>query len=303
MESSKELLSKVDSQVEECKIGVSQAADNFDDAKRTFNNTTFKSAEELLAKVGYSYNSALDELNEPFELSLEQKESGTVRIQNINSGRFTGLLLAIGTAVLTVGAWIYVATQKLSIPFDPEMTLEASEIHSNPILSWIGGGITGGVGNPMFGALILGFSALLMAWLVYAVRVHLKANKTLRIAKKAYEESAEYSLCKDDCKKEMEKVDAHLRECSREIESFTMLLNEQTAVLKRILYVEGSGSQEHLYHPTSNKVMRHTERLMRAMERLLNTSITASGKLNVKSEQALINAKAVYADFLGRIYD
>jgi len=304
IESSKALVLKVDNQVKECKIGVSKAAQNFDEMKQRFNNTTFSNAQELLEKVGFEYDSALDELNEPFELALKEKESHSIHIKNISSGRFTGLLLAIGTVVVTLGVWVYFATQKLNIPLDSNLTPEAIEGDVNPILSWIGGGITGGIGNPMFGALVLGFSALLMAWLVYAIRVNLKANKNLRVARKTYEASTEYSMDKYDCKKEMEKIDTHLQACSREVENFTMLLNEQNSILKRILYVEGaSASDEQSYHPSSRKVMRDTERLMRAMEKLLNTSVTSEGKLNSKSEQALSNAQAVYADFLGRIYD
>lgn len=301
--SSKELVSKVDNQVEECKIGVSKVAENFDEIKETFNSVTFQNSQELLEKVGFEYNSALDELNEPFELKLEEKERHTMHIQNISSGRFTGLLLAIGTAIITFGIWIYFATQKLNIPITANMTPETAEAHASPVLSWIGGGMTGGIGNPMLGALILGFSALLMAWLVYAIRVNLRANKNLDIAKKTYEESTEYSLTKDDCKKKMERIDAHLKESSIEVEHFSILLNEQNAILNRILYVEGPASEEHGYHPNSTKTMKNTERLMRAMERLLNTSVTSEGQLNVKSEQALINAQAVYADFLGRMYD
>ena len=303
IESSKELVSKVDHQVEECKIGVSKAAENFDEMKQTFNSVTFKGSQELLETVGFEYNSALDELNEPFELALEDKNRTTIDIKNISSGRFTGLLLAIGAALVTLAIWIYFATQKLNIPLNVNMTPEAAEAHINPLLSWIGGGITGAIGNPMFGALILGFSALLMAWLVYAIRVNLKANKNLDIARKTYEESTEYSIGKDDCKKEMERIDAHLKESSKEVENFTILLNEQNAILKRVVYVEGASSEEHHYHPSSMKTMRDTERLMRAMEKLLNTSVTSEGKLNLKSEQALSNAQAVYVDFLGRIYD
>ncbi|MBU1669106.1 hypothetical protein KKC13_11860 [bacterium] len=303
IESSKELVSKVDNQVEECKIGVSKAAENFDNIKRTFNNTIFTSSQELLEKVGFEYNSALDELNEPFELALEEKEGATVHIKNISSGRFTGLLLAIGAALVTLGVWIYFAAQKLNISLSSNTTAEAIEAHINPVLAWIGGGITGATGNPMFGALVLGFSALLMAWFVYAIRVNLKASKNLRIALKTYEESTEYSMSKDDCKKEMEKIDAHLQASNTEVENFTMLLNEQNSSLKRILHVEGAGSDEQSYHPSSTKVMRDTERLMRAVEKLLNTSVTSGGKLNFKSEQALSNAQAVYIDFLGRIYD
>lgn len=302
IKSSKELVSKVDNQIEECKMEVSKAAKNFNEMKQTFNHNTLSTSQELLEKVGFEYNSALDELTEPFELALEEKESGTFHIKNISSGRFTGLLLALGVALLILGVWIYFASEKLNIPLNSNITLKAAEGDINPVLSWIAG-ITGSTGNIMLGALILGFSALLMAWLVYAIRVHLKASKNLRIAQKTYEASKEYSVGKADCKEEMEKIDVHLKASHTEVEKFTILLNEQDAILKRILYVEGLGSDKPNYHPTSIKVMRNTERLMRTMERLLNTSVTVEGKLNPKSEQALSNAQAVYVDFIGRIYD
>jgi len=49
--------------------------------------------------------------------------------------------------------------------------------------------------------------------------------------------------------------------------------------------------------------MRETEKIMRGIEKLLNTAITKNGKLNFQSVQALNNARAIYADYLARIYD
>jgi len=299
---SKELILKVDSQVEEYKVGVSQAAENFDEIRRTFNNTAFKHSEELLEKAGMEYVSN-DDLDEPFELTLEPKDSSKLRVDNISSGRFTGLILAILAALAAVLGWIYLATQKLNIPLTADMTPETIEPNVEPVLTWIGGGVTGAAGNPMFGMLTLAFSALLVAWLVYAIRVYLKANKNLRIAKETFEKTAEYTVEKDDSKREMASIDAHLRESHTEVENYQILLNEQNAILNRVIHVEGIASDETSYHPSSKKVMRDTERLMQVVDRLINTSVTNDGKLNPDSEKALSQAQAVYNDYLGRIYD
>ena len=302
IESSKELISKTNTEVEECKIGASKAAEAFDEAKRNFSNTTFKSAETLLEKLGFDYSS-YDEV-EPFELSLDKEDSEDFSVQDISSGKFTGFLLALLTALATVVGLVYLALSKLNITIDPKtLTPQTAMEQINPVLNWIGtfGGHTGG--NTMIGAIILGFSALIVAWLVYALRVNLKEKKNLHIAKEIHEKSKEYCVSKEDCKYEMKKIDAHLQDVTAEVGNFDTILNEKVATLKRVLHVEGAFDEDKEYHPSSRKAMRETEKMMQGIEHLLNTAVTKEGRLNFKSVQSLQNARAIYDDYLARIYD
>ena len=300
IKNSKELVSKAETEVNECKIEVSTAAKEFDEAKRNFNNTTFKSSEILLEKLGFNYSS-YDEI-EPFELSIDENDGESFSVKDISTGRFSGLILALLVALATVGGLVYLALTKLNI--DPQtLTPQTALEQINPVLTWIGtiGGNTGG--NMTVGAVILGFSALIMAWLVYAIRVNMKAKKNLHTAKEILEKSKEYCVSKEDCKKEMKKVDAHLREATKEVSNFETILNEKVATLKRVLHIEGAYDEDKEYHPSSKKAMRETEKIMQGIENLLNTSVTKEGKVNFESVQALNNAKAIYADYLARIYD
>ena len=300
IKSSKELVSKADSEVEECKIGVSQAAEDFDNAKRAVNNGVFVSCEASLEKMGFEYT-PYDE-DEPFELAIDDEDEERFSVDSLSTGRFVGLVLAILAALATVGAWVYLAMNKLDIN-PSELTIETAMTQINPVLTWIGGDIIGAKGNMIMGALVLGFTALIMAWLVYALRVNIKAKKNLVVAKETYDKSSEYCMNKEECKKEMKRVDAHLREATQEIGNIETVLNEKLSTLKRILHVEGPVDEEKEYHPSSKKEMRETEKIMRGIEKLLNTAITKNGKLNFQSVQALNNARAIYADYLARIYD
>ena len=290
---SQELVAKVDSDVAESQVGISEAAGEFDYVKKNFKNVTLKNADSLLEKVGFEY--VTFEEAEEFELSVDTSDNQNFSVETLSSGRFTGLLLAILVALLTASAWIYLAMSKLNI--DPKsISTETAISHVKPILEWIGGEMS-------IGALILGFSALIMAWLVYALRTNLKGTKNLRIAKDTFEKSNEYCLTQEECQREMKKVDAHLREATVEVTNLEMILNEQASVLKRIIHVEGTYEEEKEYHPSSKKVMRETEKIMRAAENLLETAITTDKKLNFKSVQALNAARGVYAEYLTRIYD
>jgi hypothetical protein len=300
IESSKELVSKADSEVEECKVGVSQAAEDFDNAKHAFNNGVFASCEASLEKTGFEYTPYDEE--EPFELAIDDENEEKFSVDSLSTGRFTGLILSILAALATVVAWIYLAMNKLNIN-PSELTIETAMNQINPVLTWIGGEIIGAKGNMIIGALVIGFSALIMAWFIYALRVNMKAKKNLVVAKEMYDKSSEYCMNKEECRREMKRVDAHLREATQEIGNIDTVLNEKLSTLKRILHVEGPIDEEKEYHPSSKKEMRETEKIMRGIEKLLNTAITKNGKLNFQSVQALNNARAIYADYLARIYD
>ncbi|HHD75810.1 MAG TPA: hypothetical protein ENK82_07120 [Campylobacterales bacterium] len=300
IEASQDLVAKVDSDVQECKVGISEAADAFDTVKRNFNNITLKSCEGLLEKAGYEYIN--HEESEEFELNVDPNQPSDFYVKRLSSGRFVGLLLATLVALLAVGAWIYYAATKLGIDL-ASVTIENSVSHINPVLTWIGGEMIGANGNMMIGALVLAFSALALGWVVYALYLTLKGNKNLRIAKEMHEKSNEYCMTQEECKAEMKRVDAHLREATREVKNFETILEEQAAVLKRILHVEGVYDEEKAYHPSSKKVMRETEKILKSIEKLSNTAITKNGKLNFQSVTALSEARAVYADYLSRIYD
>ncbi|HIP51575.1 MAG TPA: hypothetical protein EYG94_05730 [Campylobacterales bacterium] len=297
---SQDLVEKVDSDVAKCKIGISEAAEAFDSAKRTFNNVTFKNAENLLEKTGFEYTSY--EESEAFELSIDVGDKQDFSVKKLSSGRFTGLILALLAALATAGGLIYLAMSKLNIDTS-SIDAETATSHVNPVLNWMGGDIVSGNNNMIIGALILGFSALIVAWLVYALRISLKGAKNLRIAKDTFEKSNEYCMTQEECQKEMKKVDAHLREATTEIGNLETILNEQSSVLKRIIHVEGVYDDEKDYHPSSKKVMRETEKIMRASESLLETAITQDKRLNFQSVQSLNSARAMYAEYLSRIYD
>jgi len=297
IETSKELVNKVDLEVSKCKIGISEAAKKFDKVKRTFKNTILKSADILLGKVGYEYITY--EEAEAFELSLDGDSEEKFLVENLSSGRFTGLLLAMLVAFLTVAIWVYIAIRKLNI--DPRsLTPKSAMLQVNPMLEWIGG-LVGGTVN--IGALILGLSALIMGWLVYALRMHLKGKKNLVLAKDIFEKSNEYYITREVSQREMKKVDKHLRDVTTEMDNLTTILNEHAATLKRVIHVEGIYEEDKEYHPSSKKVMRETEKIMRAAESLLETAITQEGKLNFQSVQALNSAKDIYTEYLSRIYD
>ena len=300
IETSKELLAKADANMQKCQAEISKAAANFDEVKRTFKNVTLKKTEDLLEKLGFEYITKDEAAG--FELSIEGNKNKNFAVKNISSGRFTGFVLALLFALITVVAWIYFAAKKLNMDLT---TLDTQKAMGSvePMLKWVGTDVVPSVGgNVMVAAVLVGLSALIVGWIVYAIRISLKSSKNLRVAQSTLDQSTEYCMEQEVCQREMTEIDAHLWRATSEVKNLEIVLDERRSTLKRILHVEGAVEEEKEYHPSSKKVMRETEKIMQTMENLLETPITIDSKLNEESVQSLNVAKAVYEDYLNRIY-
>jgi len=254
-----------------------------------------------LDKVHYDYNQVLPE--EPFELSLGTTTED-VRVQPVSSGSFGGFILALIGMIGTIAGWFYVAAKKTGMEVDPEklMANPPAPQDLEPMLAWIGGGMTNGVGNPTFGIATVALTALFIGYMLYKFYVGIKENKSYKIAKETYERSHVYAEQQKESKSEMERIDAHINACTPLLSSYRVLLDEANAKLQRILHVEGQRDDSSEYHPTSQQVMRDTDRLMDRAEKLITTPVTKEGRLNDASVQALIEAKALYESFVSKLY-
>jgi len=301
MQEAENLINKANKEVQETQSIVAQNVAAFEKEKLTISNTTITQSMILLEKVAYDYTKELPE--EPFEISLGTTTED-VRVSNISSGGFTGLILALIAMAATLVGWIYVAAQKTGTALDPQKLLETppTPAEMEPLFAWIGGGMTGGTGNAQLGMATVGLSALFVGFLVYKLRVSLKESKNLKIAKNTYERSHNYVAQQKESKTEMEKIDAHINEVTPLLEDYRILLDEENAKLQRILHVEGQREESSEYHVTSQQIMRDTDRLMDRVEKLIMTPITKEGRLNEASQMALMEAKALYESFIAKLY-
>jgi hypothetical protein len=299
MKSSIEIISEADKEVESRKKTISKNVDKLEESKNSFINTTFTQSQILLEKASYEYSK--NEPKEPFEISLDTANEN-IKVKNISSGGFTGFILALIAMIATVGGWIYLASTKVGVALQLEPPTIPDNASIEKMLTWIGGGMTGGEGNVMFGMATVGVSALIIGFLVYRVRVSLRENRNFKIANEIYEKSHIYVDAQKKSKTEMEKIDNHVKGMIPMLENYKYLLDEQNAKLQRVLHVEGLKEDYNDYHSSSIEAMRDSEKLMKRAEELISTPVTRDGKLNEESLYSLYEAKEVYDAFISRIY-
>ena len=257
-------------------------------------------ANRLLDKLGFE-SSVLEETEEEAAAFAAKEEIEPMHIYDLSTGRFSAFILSLIAGIAVVIAWIYAATEKLG------MTLDVSKVPDeavrNKLLSWIGGGITGGEGNPMMGLAILIISALLVMWAVYQMKVYLQGKKNIKIAEEVSEKAKFYCTKKEECKREMEMISEHIHEVVDTLAVYDIFLDEKNATLRRIIYLEGTNPDDD-YHPKSKEDMKQEKILVDSLNELITTPMAdMSGSVSDEAKRVLDKSHRVLRLFKERLYE
>lgn len=297
----KHIVHDAEAQMDACQMLLSDDLKEFEQAKQSLMEGGMDESEALLNALGYSKDeNGEDQEEEEDRVVFETKEEiPPVYIRDISSGKFTGFILALLAGLVTLIGMLYVATEKVGV------TLDVSKIPSkevlDKVLGWYGSFI-GRADDAMVGGSIVLIAVLLVMWIVYKIRVSLKAGSNLHFAKEQLRKAEEYASAKGTCKDEMDKVDAHIKDAVSTLKTYEVVLHEQQGKLKRIQHIEQSGEETPEYHEKSLKEMDDTYDLIKTIKEFLNTPMSEEGKLSGKSTLFLYRAKNRLARMIERFY-
>ena len=298
VEKAKRIVRESNKRAEACKLLLETDLKEYEDAKLALGKGGFDACVSLVNKLGYQTQN--DEPSEETTVVFEQKEElKPIVIKDISSGKFTGLIYALIVGFFTAVGLVYLATEKL------EMTLNVTKVPSEDIvqsiLAWFS--TTIGIQEDVYiGAGILGFAVLLVMILIYLIRVSLKASSNLHFAVKQFIEAELYTEQKANCKSEMDKVDAHIKDTIDTLKTYEVLFNEQKGKLQRILYIEGEKEKSTEYHDKSYLEIRETKELIRTIKDFMNIPMSEEGKLSSRSVLFLQDTKDQIDKMLERLY-
>ena len=299
VEQAKQIVKDADEQTEACKLLLVGDLKEYEEAKRSLRAGGYDACSSLLGQLGYD-NQNDDVVVEENVVVFEPKEEiAPIALKNVSSGRFTGLMLSLFGGVVTAVGLTYFASQKLG------MTLDVTKVPSTETLEKIATWFSTAVGlepNAYIGAGIVGVASLAVMAIIYAIRVSLKGSKNLHFATKQLSEAERYTEAKSNCKAEMDKVDAHMKETVSLLKMYEVLFNEQKGKLERILHIEGSKEKSSDYHEKSFLEIRDTKELLRTIKDFISTPMSEEGKLSEKSVQLLQRAKTQMDKMLERLY-
>ncbi len=283
-------------QLEACKLLLSDDLKGYEGAKKSLNEGGLNECESLLSELGYVDDS--EETIEEDGVVFEAKEDlKPMRLKDVSSGKFTGFIMALIGGAVTLGAMVYVATEKLGV------TLDLSKVPTpetmKPIFAYYGT-LIGMDAN--IGMALVAIVTLLVMFIIYKIRVGSKGSKNLHFALQQLEEAEAYSAHKSNCKEEMDKVDVHIHDAIATLKTYQVLFNEQKGKLQRVLHIEGEKEELSEYHQKSIAEMRETQGLINAIRSFVATAMSEEGKLSGKSTLFLHSAKSKMQKMIERLY-
>ncbi len=298
VEKAKKIVNEANKRTDECKLLLESDLKKYEDAKLELRSGGLDACVSLVKKLGYQTND--DETEEKTTIVFEPKEDvKPIVLKDVSSGRFSGLIYGVLGGVATAVGMVYLATEKL------EMTLDVTKVPSEnvmqSILAWFST-IVGIQEDVAIGTGVLGLTVLLVMILIYVIRVSLKARSNLHFAVKQFVEAELYTEKKANCKVEMDKVDAHIKDTIDTMKTYEVIFNEQKGKLQRILYIEGEKEKSTEYHDKSFFEIRETKELIRTIKDFMDIPMSDEGKLSAKSVLSLQNAKDRIDKILQRLY-
>lgn len=297
VEKAKNLVDHSEAQSEKCKLLLISDLKEFDTAKRSLNDGGLEVCSDLLERAGSKPSVKTENRSE--NVVFEPKEElPPLAIKNVSSGRFTGLVFSLLAGLITAIGLIYAATEKMGITLD--VTKIPSPERTQNIMTTISNFI--GLDNYYVGIAVFVSAILFVMVFVYWIRTALKGNSNLHFAAKQYAEAELYTETKEDCKTEMDRVDAHIKESIETLKLYQVILNEQKGKLERILHIEGENKKNAEYHEKSYMEIRETKELIETINHFMTMPMSEEGRLSQKSELLLQRAKTKMDKILERLY-
>jgi len=299
VEKAKQIVKDADEQNEACKLLLAGDLQEYEEAKNALKAGGLDACNALLEKLGYQNSTENETIEEKVIVFEPKDELDPIVLKNVSSGKFTGFIYSLIGGVVTAGGLVYLATEKLGITLD--ITKRPSMETMENIATWFSTAV-GLDANVYVGTGILALASLSVMGLIYGMRVALKGNKNLHFAAKQLEEAELYTEHKGNCKAEMDKVDAHMKDTVALLKLYQVVFNEQKGKLERILHIEGSKEKSSEYHEKSFLEIRDTKELIRTIKDFISTPMSEEGKLSQKSVNFLQRAKTQMDKMLERLY-
>ncbi len=289
------IVDDAEGQLEKCKLLLADDLKEYEVAKTALKEGGLAESEALLSELKYEDDS--EETLEEDSVVFETKDDlEPIRLKDVSSGKFTGFLMALLGGVATFGGMAFVASEKLG------KTIDLSQLTTmEPVFSWYSR-LIGLKGDVFYGRIFMILVALLVVWLIYKIRVSMKASSNLNHATAQLEAAEEYTAQKGSCKDEMDKVDAHIHDAIATLKTYQVLLNEQKGKLQRILYIEGEKDELSEYHQRSISEMQNTQDLINSVKSFMATTMSEEGKLSAKSTLFLHSAKNKMQKAIDKLY-
>ncbi len=289
-------IQSTDEEIEACMARVEEDLNAFKSVQKRFFERVLRPSQEMLTTIG-AHDRLLESIPAP-KVDLEDPSLAPVEIVKLSSGTGRGLLYGLLGGIAVVGGWCYAATQALGLPVIPEKFPDVDRVTQS--FGWVAQ-LAGQGNNVVVGGTIIGVSAVVVGWGIYALTKAIRGSSNLKQATKIEEDTEFYCSKKEECKTQMQKVREHIAHAQKMIEKYEVLLAEQNAALQRALFIEEAETYDQL-HALSQQTVKTIKKLTTEVERFLETPMAEHGILSKEGIEILERTNKAANDHVMELY-
>jgi len=258
-------------------------------------NTTVANSLELLKAL--QVDSLQDEIATINEITLDNKEE-LMSVKYPSKGTFKGLTFGILTTVAVVAGAFGIGAKLANLPLNVDTLLQksswdsVSELYANLLnLKQI----------PSAGYIAIGAVSLLFGLIAYKTVKWIQKRKNINYVNALEENTKEYIANLEDKNAKIEELIKHLENIKLVMQKYDVILQEQNAKIKRMLFIEQPENINSLQRASKLEVDK-TVLILDELLKLMNTPISDDIDIREDSKNTLKSANIVINEVIRKLY-
>ncbi len=260
-------------------------------------NATVKETLELLEKL-HVPSLELDNVNDTIaNIKLDNKKE-ILEVKYPSKGRFKGFFLGTLTTVAALAGLGVYGAKMANLPLTPETFMQKANLDTivSKYLELLN------IKMPVInGYALLGAASLILGFIVYKFTTLSQKIKNKKYVARLEENAKEYQAELLEQTEELKKVIEQIEQIQELNEKYDILLQEQNAKLKRILFFEKPQEFDDL-NPVSKVEVEKTQLLLKELVNLMNTPVLKDDKLNADSIRNFQSTQTTLEEALKKLY-
>ena len=231
------------------------------------------------------------------EIKVDNKEQ-LLNVKYPSKGRFGALFFGgLTTVAGVVGAFAY-GTKLANIPLSLNAFLDKANWNSIALKY---GELINIKDNAIAGYVLVGVASLIIGAIVYKISTILKASKNKKYVSKLENDLNEYVSNLEDKSSSIKELIEHTDNIKLVMQKYDIILQEQNAKLKRMLFIEQPQSVDDLQRASKLEVDK-TVLILDELLKLMNTPVSEDITIKPESQEQLKEANSIINEVIKKLY-
>ncbi len=269
---------------------------NFIEQENSIINSTVADSLELLKKL--NVDSLANEIDTAMQIEKDNKEE-LLKVKTPSRGVAKGLFVGLLGMSATIASMTIYGAKLANLPLNAPTFMQKSNLDT---IATKFGELINIHSNPIAGYALVGASSALVGLILYKLVTWLQKNKNLKYINKLENDVNEYSSNLEQKIDDIYSLIAHLENIKSVMQKYDIILKEQNAKIRRMLFIEQPEEGVDSLQRASQLEVEKTVLILDELLELMNTPVNHGTKIREESVNNLSGANNVINEVIKKLY-